>query len=587
MPPALIDRLDGDEALTAHDLFCGFGGSSEGARRAGLRLRLGLNHWNRAVEVHGMNFPEADHDCTDASAVDPRRYPPARILIAGPECTNHSSSKGVSRKLAKRGLLEHPDPSAERSRATMWDVVRFTEVHRYLAVIVENVVDVIAWELFNPWVAAMEALGYQAQVVYMNSMVAPPTPQSRDRAYIVFWRKRARRPNLRFDVPCYCPRCERIVQGIQTFKNPRKPWGKLGDHKRNQYVYVCPDCAMNPQLARRAVDAMAYPLAYGAGSGIDWSIEAPLIGDRARLGLPRLVPSTLRRIENGLRKVYGDMLVQVYGHTFERDGYARAWPVRAPSPAQTATLDRALVIPVSRSNDPDGRRARPVSEPVFTQTARQDMGLAIPLPFIVNSYGTAEQPWPVDRPAGAVTANGNHHYLTLPPMLVANYGNGTTPGKHGWVRPVGLPAGTVTATDHHALLIPSGGTWNEDPRPVRNPAATVTTTEAYGLLEPELGPLLASYYGNDHGQVRPVGMPASTVESRDRHALIDPPALRVEDCGYRMIKPHEIRAFMAFPDDYLIEDGMSDKEQVRGYGNAVTPPVMELLVARVLEALGA
>jgi DNA (cytosine-5)-methyltransferase 1 len=77
------------------------------------------------------------------------------------------------------------------------------------------------------------------------------------------------------------------------------------------------------------------------------------------------------------------------------------------------------------------------------------------------------------------------------------------------------------------------------------------------------------------------------VESRDRHALIDPPALRVEDCGYRMIKPHEIRAFMAFPDDYLIEEGMSDKEQVRGYGNAVTPPVMELLVARVLEALGA
>jgi DNA (cytosine-5)-methyltransferase 1 len=563
MSPAIVEQLDGDEDLTAHDLFCGFGGSSEGARRAGLKLRLGLNHWKRAVTVHEMNFPEADHDCTDASTCDPRFYPRARILIASPECTNHSSAKGQSRKLQKRGLLEGPDPAAVRSRATMWDVVRFTEYHRYLAVLVENVEDIVKWELFNAWIRAMEDLGYEAQVVYINAMVAWPTPQNRDRAYIIFWRKTGRRPNLRFDVPAWCPRCERIVQGIQTWKNPRRPWGKLGDHKRNQYVYVCPDCALNPRLAKRAVDAMAYPLAYGAGSAIDWTISAPRIGDRRRLGLPELVPATIKRIENGIAAIRAEMLIAVYGNTFERDGYTRAWPVTAPTPAQTTTNERALVIPVGRSNDPDGRRARPVVEPMFTQTSRQEFGLA--LPFIVNSYGTAQHPWPVDRPAGAVTANGNHHYLTVPePQLVANFGNGETPGKNGWVRPVGLPAGTVTTRDHHGLLVPAG---------------------ADGASAGEIGPLLASYYRT--GTLRPVGAPVGTVETRDRHALIDPVELRVEDCGYRMCKPHEIQGFMAFPGDYQTEPGISDRDLVRGWGNAVCPPVMELLVARVLEALGA
>lgn len=43
------------------------------------------------------------------------------------------------------GLLEAsrplPDDAAVRSRATMWDVVRFAEHHLYRAIVVENVVE--------------------------------------------------------------------------------------------------------------------------------------------------------------------------------------------------------------------------------------------------------------------------------------------------------------------------------------------------------------------------------------------------------------------------------------------------------------
>ena len=55
--------------LTVTDLFCGAGGSSLGAELAGGTLRLGLNHWERAIETHATNFQHADHDCEDVSSL--------------------------------------------------------------------------------------------------------------------------------------------------------------------------------------------------------------------------------------------------------------------------------------------------------------------------------------------------------------------------------------------------------------------------------------------------------------------------------------------------------------------------------------
>jgi DNA (cytosine-5)-methyltransferase 1 len=78
-----------------------------------------------------------------------------------------------------------PDEAAERSRATMWDVVRFAEHHRYDAIVVENVVDAALWVLWPAWRSGLDALGYCVHVVYLNSMHAQagglPAPQSRDR----------------------------------------------------------------------------------------------------------------------------------------------------------------------------------------------------------------------------------------------------------------------------------------------------------------------------------------------------------------------------------------------------------------------
>ena len=117
--------------LTATDLFCGAGGSSLGARAAGIELRMAANHWQTAIDVHQAHFPDAGHDIADISQADPRRYPRTDILLASPECTNHSQARGVSRKKQNPSLWDAPDPSAERSRATV--VVPIRPLPRYVS----------------------------------------------------------------------------------------------------------------------------------------------------------------------------------------------------------------------------------------------------------------------------------------------------------------------------------------------------------------------------------------------------------------------------------------------------------------------
>ncbi|MDP9352694.1 MAG: DNA cytosine methyltransferase, partial [Chloroflexota bacterium] len=271
--------------VTVTDQFCGAGGSSLGAVAAGAELRLGLNHWKLAIETHNSNFPEADHDCTDISACDPRRYPSTDVLITSPECTNHTLAKGKGRARYASDLFGKQliDPAEDRSRAIMWDVPRFAEYHRYELIIVENVVDARSWVLYDSWLHAMHALGYEHRAVYLNSMFAWPTPQSRDRMYVVFWRKGNRAPDLDIRPVAPCERCEKQVEAAQTWKKAHRQWGKYG--KQGQYVYTCPECR-----------SVVHPYYYPALTAIDWSLPIQRIGDRAR----PLGDKTLARIQLGL-----------------------------------------------------------------------------------------------------------------------------------------------------------------------------------------------------------------------------------------------------------------------------------------------
>lgn len=420
-------------SLTLTDLFCGAGGSSTGAIQVpGVEVRIASNHWDLAVETHNSNHPDADHLCADLSQIDPRYFPTTDILWASPECTNHSVAKGRKRAGAQPDLFGDvlPDAAAERSRATMWDVPRFAEVHQYSAVIVENVVDAWHWVPFRAWLMAMDSLGYDHHIVMLNSMHAHGfgvgAPQSRDRMYVVFWRKGNRRPDLeRVNRPnAVCPECGPVA-AMQSFKKPDSSWGRY----RAQYVYRCP----NVQCRNAVVEPLFRP----AADIIDWTLEGTRIGDRAK----PLAAKTMARIQAGIDRYWAPLLVPVEG----REG-KQAQPVSAPSRTMTT---------------------RNETGPISTRTTRETDGLA----FIAELRGGGSKHRPVSDPLCTVTASGNHHGL-----VTTYYGKGAAQTTDD-----ALP--TVTTVEKHALLMRNNTGGAEMSTPVTEPARTVTTSGHQSLLD--------------------------------------------------------------------------------------------------------
>lgn len=472
--------------ITATDQFCGAGGSTSGAKAAGVEVKMALNHWELAIETHNTNHPDTDHDCTDIQACDPRRYPSTDILITSPECTNHSLANGRKRKYQNQMQLFGEfsiKPEEERSRATMWDVARFAEFHGYDLIIVENVVDARYWRLWNAWLKAMHDLGYNHKCCYLNSMFFHPCPQSRDRMYVVFWKKGNPEPDLEFRPMAPCPKCG-DREAYQHWKNSAKKWGKY----RTQYVYRCSECYQE-----------VTPYYYCAFNAIDWTIPGKRIGDRKK----PLAKKTIERIQYGLQK---------YGN-------------------------QSLIVKLEHSKAASSSYVRSTTEAFFTQTTSQATGMVVPFIVEMNSSGKARA---VTKHLSTVLAGGNHH------LLVGNY-------SPGWARGLEKPTGTITTQDHHALF-------------------STSKVQAF----------LTYYYSRSLGAS---GMceTVNTVTTTDRAGLISANSLRVEDCYYRMLKPKEIQAAMAFQPDYVVLGNA--RQKVKQLGNAVTPPVMEWIIKQCVKSL--
>lgn len=366
---------------TVTDLFCGAGGSSLGAEAAGMTLRLAANHWERAIEVHQANFPDAAHDVADISQVDPRRYPRTDVLLASPSCTNHSQAKGVSRKAQNPTLWDVPDPAAEKSRATMWDVPRFAEEHRYEAVVVENVVEAVAWVMFPAWWQAMELLGYTGTILSHNSQ-DHGVAQSRDRIYIV-WTLDLK-VDLEMERTAYCARCEKPRAVRQSWKNHRT----VGRY-RAQWIWACTTC-----------NTQCEPDKTPAAEIIDWALPAPRIGDRKR----PLADKTRERIAAGIKRYMRPHLVNTAHGARHRE-------LEIPHSTVNASDDRSsLVIPLlmrnnSTKGDP-GYLSTPVTQPAATMTTAGHQSLLLPY------YGQS-QAQPVTEPIGTQTTRDTHGLIEV------------------------------------------------------------------------------------------------------------------------------------------------------------------------------
>lgn len=369
------------------------GGSSTGLVGASYDVKVAANHWGIAIETHSANHPGTEHLCADISNIDLRYLPKTDLLWASPICTEVSPAGGRRKRTPQLDLFEEhghvPTEAFERTRVTFWEVIRAAEIHRYKAVLIENVVEAASWELFDIWLAGMSALGYEHQFIsvsaaHVGSDSNPHAPQWRDRLYIGFVQKGIKMPDLQPRPIAWCETCGHDVKAVQAWKKSGRRIGKYGP----QYTYVCPRPHANGQVE---------PYVAPASTAIDWSNPGIRIGDRAK----PLGAATLRRIQMGLETVANPALIAAGGNTWDRasgakNNYLRAWPLDgSPTPAQVTAIQNGVAttepftIPVGGTWS---SKAIPLSRPMRTQTTAQENGLVIPYRKGAKPYAATTGP---------------------------------------------------------------------------------------------------------------------------------------------------------------------------------------------------
>ncbi|MDS0280040.1 DNA cytosine methyltransferase [Halomicroarcula sp. S1AR25-4] len=427
------------DPIVAVDLFCGAGGFSEGLRQAcedlGYDLRhAAVNHWDRAVETHERNHPDAHQyqskveqlhppdvvqRLTDEDSVD------VDLLVGGPSCTHFSRARGGK-------------PVNEQLRMSPWHVLHWLELLDVDAFIIENVPEIADWgpvdddgqpvrdgSIFEAWVNSLNALGY---AVDWTQLVAADygDPTSRERFFIVGRQ-----------------------HGSVSFPEPTH-----SDEDPDLPDY------------RTAADI------------IDWSDPGQSIWTRdltqKRVHSPPK-DSTMQRIAEGIRRHCDDALAPFADvlDTLGRDEIRDLRENRAVPAAYAATAAAALDEPFLVSMLDQSATTAQCESVLLKQ---QDWG----------------HPWSInDRPVPTIATRGGHALVT--PSLIEPK-NGRHRGIHSnpLYRPDDRPFHTVTTDPRAKLVSPTVRPFVDDyegpPKAPTQPLGTITSRDRFALCVPELWP---------------------------------------------------------------------------------------------------
>lgn len=479
--------IDGN--LEGLDMFCGAGGMTTAALRAGVRVRIAINHSRVAIRTHEANHPGTRHVCAEMEHVEPdHRIPDFNILFAGVSCTDHSNAKGSA-------------TVSDQKRSDAWYVHKFAQARRPPWILVENVREFLDWcrtkvklqdgqpvwnkkiqgyerirdlryrgEYFRAWTAAMEMLGYRWEYRLLNA-ADHGAAQSRLRLFILFRLQ---------------------VTGV---RNQRIPWPEPTHGKQGGLLTID-----EPSGIVRCKQLQPWR---GAWEIIDFNKPiASVFGRRTKTGkLKPLVPKTLKRLEVGLIKFNApqltDLLWQPEPATRETNaflavlkGTSTVARIHLPLPTITAgarhhglaipyvapyhsgrdasrlrrggslidmplpTLDTqprfGLAMPFLMQgigpglNDPSYQAVWSIDSPVRTLLSRNTMGIVQPYTIDLAHSRDVDRSYCLSRPLGTVTTCES--MCLAVPYLVPNFGE--RPRQRG--RTHGVYASLPTVTGHGA-----------------------------------------------------------------------------------------------------------------------------------------
>lgn len=412
---------------------------SEGLTRACSRLGrkldlVAVNHWQLAIETHAKNHPDARHVCAALEGLNPRDLVPSgrlNLLVASPECTNHSVARGGR-------------PINDQSRASAWLILKWLQELYVESILIENVPEFREWgplgadgkplkskkgDLFRQFIATLKSLGYAVEYRILNA-ANYGDPTTRQRLFIVG--RRGRNKAISWPAQTHAP-----THRTGTLFGELRPW----------------------RPAREI---------------LDWSIPSRSIYRRRK----PLAENTLQRILAGTQKFkWPEPFIVV----LRRHMAARS--IDEPLPTLTAGgthlgLCEPFMVPMNRNKD----RLRSVEEPVQTVTATSsDIGLVEPFITTVSHGQDKSRCRSIDDPLPTVTGANDHAVVQPFTMKFDHAGS-----NNGRARSIDSPLPTITTKNGLGIVQPfltkfygTGGVACVD-----DPLDTVTARDRFGLCEP-------------------------------------------------------------------------------------------------------
>lgn len=189
------------------DLFSGGGGSSFGARLAGVDMVGAVDAWDVAARTYEDNFPTARGNVICTRLTDesgPEIFTdiaPVNLLIASPECTHHSVARGAK-------------PRCDESRRSGWYVMRFVEELEPRWIVLENVSPMRHWPGFDDLITRLKK-HYTLDIGCLDAADFG-VPQNRRRLFIVG--DRERKPRLPTPRPGRVRLASEIIDRTGQFK---------------------------------------------------------------------------------------------------------------------------------------------------------------------------------------------------------------------------------------------------------------------------------------------------------------------------------------------------------------------------------
>ena len=377
------------------DLFAGAGGESTGIVQAigGEKYDLAaVNHWDKAIETHRRNHPGARHFQADIQHLNPHEVVDPRqkldLLWASPECTHHSIARGGR-------------PRSDQSRASAWLALKWLSEVYVRRFYMENVPEFTTWgplgsdgrplqskkgATFEAFLGALKSLGYRVDWQILKA-ADYGDPTTRRRFYL------------------------QAVRGHERIRWPEPT------HAEDPGLF-----GLKPWVPARDI--------------IDWSIRGESIFTRKK----PLQPATLRRIEAGIKRYWGEwaepFLVLLRGTSTVRG-------INSPIPTITAGgghigVVEPIVMPIDHQSTVG--MGSPASSPVGTITTKNRYAVVEGFTIGQQSCAAAR---PVSSPLATVSTAGA--ISLTEPFLIHYYGNGDAV-------PVRIPLATITTKDRFALV---------------------------------------------------------------------------------------------------------------------------------------